>query len=352
MVAKMKRVGRYEIIGELGRGAMGVVYRAQDPVIGRPLAIKTIRLGEFSDPQEADRLRERLFREARSAGILSHPNIVTIYDMGEDGDIAFIAMEFVSGHTLEQALKRDGTIDRKLLLSVLAETASGLDYAHGRGIVHRDIKPGNIMIDETKKTKIADFGIAKILSQNATQTQMVLGTPTYMSPEQIESKPLDGRVDQYSMAVIAYEMLTGERPFSAESLPALLFKIVREQASAPHLLNALLDESVSGVFSRAMAKNRDERFPNCTEFINALTEALVASPEWMPFARGSSGNMPTVAIRPPEEESTGFAKADTADTLTPVPVAAEPPVAPQARIEEVEPILAPPPPPPPSTAGK
>ena len=171
----MERIGRYEILGELGRGGMGIVYRAQDPVIGRTVAIKTIRLEGFTEAEEMERLRERLFREARSAGILSHPNIVTIYDIGQEGDTAYIAMEFVNGATMEGLLKKSGAVAPEQLLRILRETASALDYAHSKGIIHRDIKPANLMVTEAGAVKITDFGVAKITSHQITQPEMQIG---------------------------------------------------------------------------------------------------------------------------------------------------------------------------------
>jgi serine/threonine-protein kinase len=176
----MEQIGRYRIVGELGRGAMGIVYRAQDPTIGRTVAIKTIRLGEVTDPKERERLRERLFREAQSAGALSHPNIVTIYDVAEEGDLAYIAMEYVDGQTLERVLASGELPGGQQLLEILRQTAAALDYAHHHGIVHRDIKPANVMIDDRGTAKIADFGVAKILSQQMTQAAGIIGTPNYM----------------------------------------------------------------------------------------------------------------------------------------------------------------------------
>src|ERR1700749_1902332 len=189
----MESIGRYRIIGELGRGAMGVVYHATDPAIGRSVAIKTIRIQDINDTQQRDKLRERLFREARSAGVLSHPNIVTIYDMDEVDDLAYIAMAYVNGPTLEKILASEAALSGANMLRILRQTASGLDYAHGRGIVHRDVKPANIMTDEDGAVKITDFGIAKITAvgdmtetRNMTETRTVVGTPNYMSPEQVQ----------------------------------------------------------------------------------------------------------------------------------------------------------------------
>src|ERR1700759_5343175 len=236
----MDRIGRYKIVRELGRGAMGIVYHAIDPNIGRPVAIKTIQLGGIRKPEEQERLRERLFREAQSAGILSHPGIVTIYDIAEEEGMAYILMEFVNGHPLEKMLKHEKTPDKETLLSIFRQTAAALDYAHKKGIVHRDVKPANIMIHEDGSAKVTDFGVAKIVSQQMTVAGTMMGTPSYMSPEQIQGSVITGAADQFALAVIAYEVLTGEKPFAADYLPTLLFKIVLEEAPAPRRLNLTL----------------------------------------------------------------------------------------------------------------
>lgn len=291
----MQQIGRYQILGELGRGAMGVVYRAQDPAIGRPIAIKAIRLSDFTDAAERERLRERLLREVQSAGILSHPNIVTIYDIHDEGGLAYIFMEFVNGPPLEKVLSADQTPDKNMLLGVLRQTASALDYAHKKGIVHRDIKPANIMIHDDGTAKIADFGVAKIASQQMTQSGTMMGTPSYMSPEQIQGTAVSGRADQFALAVMAYEMLTGERPFIGDYLPTLLYKICRDDPVAPQRLNPTIDPAVDGVLRQALAKDPNDRFPTCSDFIASLERALNLRPDWTPMARGSSLNMPTVA---------------------------------------------------------
>ncbi len=280
--------------GELGRGAMGVVYRAEDPAIGRTVAIKTIRLGELSDSSERERLRERLLREARSAGILSHPGIVTIYDVQEEGDTAYVFMEYVNGQTLEQLLGSGGALEGNKILDVLRQTAVALDYAHGKGIVHRDIKPANVMVSVEGEAKITDFGVAKILSQQMTQAGTIMGTPNYMSPEQIQGESVDGRSDQFSLAVIAFELITGEKPYAADSLPTLLYKIVREAPVPPERLNPTLGTEVGQILDKAFAKDRDGRYDSCTEFISAFAMAVNASPEWRPQSRGSSSDMETV----------------------------------------------------------
>src|SRR5215472_3438714 len=261
----MDSIGRYAIVRELGRGAMGVVYLANDPNIGRSVAIKTIRLGEVQRPDERERLRERLFREARSAGILSHPGIVSFYDVDQQGDLAYIAMEYVDGPTLDEVLTQSA-ISAEQMFSVLGQAAVALDYAHSKGIVHRDIKPANIMIAKDGTTKVTDFGIAKIsANEHLTITGTIVGTPHYMSPEQVQGLPVDGRSDQFSLAVIAYEMLTGEKPYTGEHLTTVVYKIVAEEPVLPHRLNPSIGGAIENVLHRALAKKPDARYRTCQE---------------------------------------------------------------------------------------
>jgi len=289
----MEKIGRYKIIGELGRGAMGVVYKAQDPAIGRLIAVKSIHLDSLADDSERERMRERLFREAQSAGILSHPGIVTIYDIAEENGMAFIFMELVNGPPLEKFLKEEQPPDKTTLLGIFRQIAAALDFAHKKGIVHRDIKPANIMVHEDGSAKITDFGVAKIVSQQMTRAGTIMGTPSYMSPEQVHGGAVSGRTDQFSLAVIAYEVLTGEKPFTAEYLPTLLFKIVREDPIPPHRLNPTLMPIVESVMSKALAKDPAERYETCTEFVEALAAACAASQNWVPMPRGAVHNLPT-----------------------------------------------------------
>jgi serine/threonine protein kinase len=324
----VQQIGRYQIIGELGRGAMGIVYRAQDPAIGRTIAIKSIRLNELTEDAERERLRERLFREAQSAGMLSHPGIVTIYDIAEENGMAYIFMEFVNGPPLEKMLLAAQTPDKETLLSIFRQTAAALDYAHKKGIVHRDIKPANIMIHEDGTAKITDFGVAKIVSQQMTVAGTMMGTPSYMSPEQIQGGPITGRTDQFSLAVVAYEVLTGEKPFTAEYLPTLLYRIVREEPLPPQRLNTTLGSAVEPVLRKALAKNSPDRYETCADFISALAVACSSTPGWIPLPRGSSQNMPTGG----SQEGLGETIADTmpeafSETVA-APEALAPPVPP------------------------
>jgi predicted Ser/Thr protein kinase len=290
----MDRIGRYKIVRELGRGAMGVVYHAIDPNIGRPVAIKTIQLGG-RDAAEQDRMRERLFREARSAGILSHPGIVTIYDVEQQDALAYIAMEYVDGPTLDHVLSEQAMSSTRMF-TVLGQTGAALDYAHQKGIVHRDIKPANIMIAVGGTAKITDFGIAKITaSEQFTMTGSIVGTPHYMSPEQVQGQPVDGRSDQFSLAVIAFEILTGEKPYTGEHLTTVVYKIVAEEPASPQRLNPTLGNAIEAVLRKGLAKKPDGRYRTCTEFVDALEKACQTTRGWKSLPRGGSLNAPTLA---------------------------------------------------------
>jgi serine/threonine-protein kinase len=292
----MDRIGRYKIVRELGRGAMGVVYHAIDPNIGRPVAIKTINLAAVLKPDEQERMRERLFREARSAGILSHPGIVTIYDVEQQGDLAYIAMEYVDGPTLDQVLSQPVAMAPDRMFSILAQTAVALDYAHGKGIVHRDVKPANIMINAGGTAKITDFGIAKITaSEQFTMTGSIVGTPHYMSPEQVQGQTVDGRSDQFSLAVIAFEMLTGEKPYTGEHLTTVVYKIVAEEPPSPRRINPSLGGAIESVLRKGLNKKPDGRYETCQQFIADLESACNANTGWQSLPRGGSLNVPTVS---------------------------------------------------------
>lgn len=312
----MQQIGRYQIEGELGRGAMGVVYRAYDPAIGRRVAVKTIRLDQLADEAGRGRLQERLLREAQSAGILSHPNIVTIYDIFEEAGNAYIFMEFVDGKTLESL---ESGLPVNELLHILEQTAEGLDYAHSKGIVHRDIKPSNIMIS-AGQAKITDFGVARFRHKDSTQAGSLMGTPSYMSPEQVTGAETAGASDQYSLAVIAYQFLSGRKPFESPSLATLLYRITQE--AAPEAPN--LSPAANRVLLKALGKHSQLRYLSCLEFVLALAEAL--GQDQAPAAgrrtpvRELSGDEPTIASTGPPQQ---IAPPSTAPIDNPVP----PPVA-------------------------
>ena len=270
----MNKIGRYEIASELGRGAMGIVYRARDPKIGREVAIKMIKLADQADADEIDSLRERLFREAQSAGRLSHPGIVTIFDVDEQDGVAYITMELVEGQTLDQYVSKDGGTARSLefVSDLLLKVGAALDYAHRREIVHRDIKPSNIMISDDG-IKIMDFGVARIASSNLTRTGTVMGTPNYMSPEQVKGEGIDGRSDQFSLGVIIYELLTGKKPFQGENLTSTIFKIVSAIPVAPRQLNPKVSPALDTAVLRTLDKDRTGRFDSCSEFAEEFAAA-------------------------------------------------------------------------------
>ncbi len=272
--APQYKINRYLIQGELGRGAMGAVYEAVDPVIGRTVALKVLHAPSSGDAAEAKSLEDRLFREASSAGRLAHPGIVTVFDVGKEGHIAFIAMERVEGPTLLQMMK-ERKLERIQILEILWQCAAALDYAHGEGIIHRDIKPANIMLHKGTQAKVADFGIAKVSAMTQlTVAGTILGTPSYMSPEQIQNAALTGASDQFSLAVVAYELLTGTRPFERETVPALMLAIVNGERPSASAVDRSLPPIVDEVLRMALAKSPGGRFGNCTAFVNALGSAL------------------------------------------------------------------------------
>ncbi len=263
----MEKIGRYQVTGELGKGAMGVVYRALDPTIGREVALKTMRLDVAG--METQELLQRFRNEARAAGGLNHPNIVTIYDAGEQDGLFYIAMENIQGETLQAMLAERHVLPVEQLIGIARQICAGLDYAHARHIVHRDIKPANIMITGDGTVKIMDFGIAKA-GGGVTNTGQVLGTPNYMSPEQVKGKPLDGRSDLFSVGVMLYEMLTGEKPFTGQNVTTIIYKIVNETPIPPRELDVSVHPGLSSVVTKALAKAPDERYQSGAELARDL----------------------------------------------------------------------------------
>jgi len=266
----LQKLGRYEIIEELGRGAMGVIYKAKDPVIGRYVAIKTIRLGDFTDSAHVEELHTRLMREAQSAGVLSHPNIITIFDVGEEAGLAYFAMELVEGATLEHIVEGGQRLDESAIVSVARQTADALGFAHQRGIVHRDIKPANIMLTQDGRVKVADFGIAKVGSTKMTQTGMLLGSPSYMAPEHFLGQPLDGRSDIFALGILLYELIAGQPPFAAENLGTLSYKIVHEDPLPPIKLRPGMNPRLNALVVKSLARDPADRFQTAEEMCLAL----------------------------------------------------------------------------------
>lgn len=264
-------MGRYEVQEVIGRGAMGVVYLAYDPQIGRRVALKTIRPAEGASPEEVAESRERFQREARAAGSLLHPHIVTVFDVFEDRGTLYIAMEFVQGRLLEAFCSRKNLLPPERAVRLVAQGLSALHYAHRRGIVHRDIKPANLMVLEDEETlKVMDFGVARENGAHLTQKGFVVGTPHYMSPEQIEGRPLDGRSDVFSMGVVLYELLCGERPFPGESISTVLYRILHDTPTPLRELNPRIPKALERILDRALAKDPNQRFPSAQAFEEAL----------------------------------------------------------------------------------
>lgn len=264
-------LGRYEVEKELGKGAMGIVYLGKDPKINRVVAIKTMALAQEFEEDELAEVKERFFREAETAGRLSHPNIVTIYDAGEEHDLAYIAMEFLAGKDLVPNTKAGALLPLITVIDIVIASADALNYAHQLNVVHRDVKPANIMYEpETQTTKLTDFGIARITDSSKTKTGMVLGTPSYMSPEQLSGKKVDGRSDLFSLAVMLYQMASGTLPFKGDSMATLMFQIANEPHPNILELNADLPEALKSIVDKGLSKSADERYQTGEEMANAL----------------------------------------------------------------------------------
>jgi serine/threonine protein kinase len=325
--ARVTKLGRYEVLSELGKGAMGVVYLAKDPVIGRLVAIKTIRtssLGE--DDSEVREFKERFVREAQTAGILSHPNIVTIHDIGEDAEsrTSFIAMEYIEGKNLKTLLAEKTKFSYDQIADTIAQVAEALDYAHRKGIIHRDIKPANIIITTDSKVKITDFGIAKIASSNLTSTGQFLGTPNYMSPEQVSGAPVDGRSDIFSLGVVLYELLTNRKPFLGDNLTAISYKIVHEDFTPPAELLAEVPSDFNAIVARAMAKDPWNRYQRGKDFALALHQLRAHLEEQKALQDlgsmvSAAENMPTLRL---ENLAQLLPGAEPETTLVPPPAEA------------------------------
>jgi len=285
-VSSLIKAGRYELLDELGRGAMGVVYRAKDPVIGRDVAVKTIRLVEAATGLTRAELVSRFQTEARAAGLLTHPNIVVIYDAGEEDGQFYITMELVEGSSLQALLDQGQSFPLPRVLRLMEQACSALEFAHLRLVVHRDIKPANLMLTQDDQLKITDFGTAKILQMGATMTATVIGTPSYMSPEQIKGSPVDGRSDIFALGVILYELVTGQKPFPGENVTTVIYRIVNEEPIPPRQIDSSIHPGLAAVITRALAKDPAERFESCRDMSQALQN----------YQRAGSG-LPTV--RPP-----------------------------------------------------
>jgi len=287
-VGEKPKFGRFEVQKELGKGAMGVVYLGKDPKIGREVAIKTMALAQEFEAEELAEVKERFFREAETAGRLSHPNIVTIYDTGEEHDYCYIAMELLKGGDLAPYVKPANLLPVDKAVSIVARAADALGYAHKQNVVHRDIKPANMMYHaDTDTLKLTDFGIARLTDSSKTKTGMVLGTPSYMSPEQLAGKKIEGRSDLFSLAVSLYQMLSGKLPFEGESMAQLMFKIANEPPTDILSVNPNLPPALVAFLDKALSKNPDERYQTGEEFGGALRATQGGSASQNPAAKAA-----------------------------------------------------------------
>lgn len=289
--AMIQSLGRYKIIKQIGQGAMGVVYEAKDPLIDRIVAIKTINLQDLT-PDEKTEYEARFYLEARAAGRLSHPNIVTIYDLGECGGVPYIAMELLDGLELENLLKDGQWLPIDETLNIIIQVATGLAYAHEHGIIHRDVKPSNIMVLKGDRIKIADFGIARMDSWRLnTQSGKLLGSPMYMSPEQVSSHSVDLRSDIFSVGTLMYRALSGKMPFSGNNTHSIIYKIVHEEPPKPSSLNPEIPGILDSIVMKCLSKNPDDRYQNAIE----LADDLRTCHEMLQRANTGPGQIPVAA---------------------------------------------------------
>src|SRR3984957_13890702 len=294
------KAGRYEIIGELGRGAMGVVYKATDPVIGRTVAVKTIKLSEEGTGLSRPEPLSRFQTEARAAGLLTHPNIVVVFDAGEEEGLYYITMELVEGKSVQALLDAGHAFPLPRVLRIMEQTCSALQFAHERNVVHRDIKPANIMLTGDDTVKVTDFGTAKILQFGTVQqTAHVMGTPSYMSPEQVKGRAVDGRKDIFSLGVMFYEMITGEKPFPGQSITTVIYKIVNEEPVPPRQINPTIHPGINAVVMKSLAKEPEARYQSCHEFLEDLRNYRNVAAEGNPRA-----TVPSLANRSAQPNAT------------------------------------------------
>jgi serine/threonine protein kinase len=303
------KLGRYEITDEIGKGAMGVVYLARDPLIGRLVALKTFRIGYSVRDSEMEQFRIRFMREAQSAGILTHPNIVTIHDVVEQSEegLAFIAMEYVRGTNLKLLLQGDQALSLGFVLDAIAQIGDALDYAHSNRVVHRDVKPANILITADNKVKITDFGIARLDSSNLTQEGQLLGTPNYMAPEQIQGKEVDHRADLFSLGVVLYEMLTRHKPFSGENLTVVSHRIVYDHFTPPQEFVKNLAPGLEAILNRALEKDPARRYQRARDMVDDLRRLVEADHQRNDLNETQS--LASTMVLPPPPPKPGGAKA-------------------------------------------
>jgi formylglycine-generating enzyme required for sulfatase activity/tRNA A-37 threonylcarbamoyl transferase component Bud32 len=289
----MEKIGKYTIRGEIGKGGMGIVYRGSDPYIGRTVAIKTIRLDILSQESGREEALKRFLREAQAAGNLSHPNIVTIYDVGEHEGMIYIAMEHIDGCSLENLMQQGREFTLEEIGRMFGQIASALDYAHGQGIIHRDIKPANVLVGPDLKVSIVDFGIARTSASTMTQTGMLMGTPRYMSPEQIAGKKVDRRADIFSLGAILYELLTRHNPFEGESITTVIYKIMHAELPPLSDFNKHLPPGLERVVRKALARDPDQRYATCGELAADLMQCASQGSQADTIRDSAPGSQPT-----------------------------------------------------------
>jgi tRNA A-37 threonylcarbamoyl transferase component Bud32 len=323
------KLGRYEIVDEIGKGAMGIVYLARDPLIGRLVALKTFRIGYSIKDQEMEQFRIRFMREAQSAGILTHPHIVTIHDVVEASDegLAFIAMEYVRGTNLKLLLQGEQPLTLRAVLDILAQIGDALDYAHANRVVHRDVKPANILITGESRVKITDFGIARLDSSNLTQEGQLLGTPNYMAPEQIQGKEVDHRADLFSLGVVLYEMLTRHKPFQGENLTVVSHRIVYDHFTPPRDYARDLPPGIDRILDRALEKDPARRYQRAKEMVDDLRQVVDANTTRADDLNETQSLSSTMVLPPSATPAAAFPEAadDLADTVATVAPALKPP---------------------------
>jgi serine/threonine-protein kinase len=266
----MKKIGKYEILGTLGKGGMGIVYKALDPDIEREVAIKTIRFDTLTEGQETEELLTRVIREAKAAGRLNHPNIITIYDVVRDKDLTYIVMQYIDGQSLQALIDSGKPFSPLEIINTLKPVSEALDFAHQNGIVHRDIKPANILIDRSGQPFLADFGVARIETSTLTQAGTTVGTLSYMSPEQVKGQTVDKRSDIFALGVILYELLTGKKPFGGDNMSTIVYRIVNEEPPRVTDINKELHGGYESVVRKALAKDPEARYQSCREMIADL----------------------------------------------------------------------------------
>jgi serine/threonine-protein kinase len=349
----LDRIGRYEIVEELGHGSMGVVYKARDPLLDRIVALKTVGLA--LSREEAEAFEQRFYREAKSAGRLSHANIVTVHDVGKSDAVAYIAMEFLRGQSLREILDSGVVLPIEKIVHIAAQVADGLAFAHASGIVHRDIKPPNIMVLDSGVVKITDFGIALLPTGSRTLAGTVFGSPKYMSPEQVVGRPVDGRADIFSLGAVLYEMLTGFAPFFGGDLEAVLYQVINEMPAPPSTRNKSLPPAFDHIAARALAKHPEDRYSDARAFAADLRNFRELRP---PVAPADQRTLERRAIRrrkgdvPPSRETSSSRPAEPApavESATPLESAAPVESATPNAVSSTATIAASTPPAPPAT---